>query len=120
MKTIMIVDDEILIRSMVRKALENMGYEIMIATDGQAALDKLERHHVDLLITDINMPHISGLELLKRLRSSDKFKDLPVLCITGDSDSHLKEQAKSLGASGWVQKPFTPNGWGPTLSKILD
>ncbi len=119
MKKILVVDDDILIRSMIRKELEKMGYSIDVASDGNLAVNRLQLGCYDLVITDLNMPNMSGLELIRKIRASDKeCSKMPILCITAD-DGGLKPDAIQAGATGWVQKPFNPGTWGVTLKKLL-
>ncbi len=120
MKRILVVDDHVLIRTLVRKELEAMGYEIDVSTDGELALNRLKIKGYDLLITDLNMPNLCGLELVRIIRSSSEpFRDIPVLCMTGEDPTELKPEAIQSGATGWIQKPFKPDTWGPTLERIL-
>ncbi len=119
MKRILVVDDHVLIRSLVRKELESMGYEIDVSTDGVLALSRLKMKHYDLVITDLNMPNLCGLDLVKAIRNSDsEYKDIPILCMTGEDPTKLKPQAAELGATGWIQKPFNPDTWAPTLARL--
>ncbi|MBT3309796.1 MAG: response regulator [Gammaproteobacteria bacterium] len=119
MKKILVVDDDVLIRTLVKRELEKQGFSIDVASDGTAAWSKLERTSPDLVITDINMPNMGGLELLKKVRGDSRYQSLPMLCITGESSATAKQKAIALGATGWVQKPFNPDTWGETLKKIL-
>jgi two-component system chemotaxis response regulator CheY len=118
-KKILVVDDDVLIRAMVRKGLEGMGYDVEVSSDGDRALTRLKMSCYDLVITDLNMPNMSGLELIRTIRSSDKeCNSMPILCITAD-DGSLKPEAIEAGATGWVEKPFNPGTWAGTLSKML-
>ncbi|HIJ22895.1 MAG: response regulator [Gammaproteobacteria bacterium] len=119
MKTILVVDDEALIRILVKKELDKLGFNVITAIDGETGWDQLNQDRPDLVITDLNMPSMGGLDLLERIRNSEEFSLLPVLCITGANESELKQRAVTLGATGWIQKPFNPSSWGTTLSKIL-
>lgn len=119
MKKILVVDDDILIRTLVKRDLEKQDFAIDVAADGSIAWNKIERSAPDLVITDIHMPQMGGLELLERIRNDSRFSTLPVLCITGENSATAKQRAIDLGATGWVQKPFNPITWGATLKKIL-
>ena len=119
MNKILVVDDDVLIRTLVKRELEKQGFSIDVASDGSLAWDKIQRSAPNLVITDINMPQMGGIELLEKIRDDLRFNKLPVLCITGDDEMEAKQIAIGLGATGWVQKPFNPQTWGDTLRKIL-
>ena len=119
MKKILVVDDDVLIRTLVKRELEKLGFSIDVAANGKLAWDKMERNAPNLVITDINMPEMGGLELLEKIRDDIRLKKMPVLCITGDDMMDAKQVAIGLGATGWVKKPFNPQTWGSTLNKIL-
>lgn len=119
-KKILVIDDDILIRAMVRKELEKLGYAVEVSSDGDRGLQRLEIERYDMVVTDINMPNMSGLELIKRIRtSSSEHSTVPILCITGEEAESAKQQAKEIGANGWIQKPLNPSTWERTLSKLL-
>ncbi len=118
-KKILIIDDEALIRMMVKKDLEQMGYVVETASSGNEGWEDVISFRPDLVITDLNMPGMYGLELLEKIRTNDATKDLPVLCITSESDIDVKQRAVLLKATGWVQKPFNPQTWGKALRQIL-
>jgi len=106
-KRILTVDDAGSVRTLVSQALRRAGYEVVEAVDGADALDKIGSG-VDMVITDINMPNMSGLELLTRLRTREDTRFLPVLVLTTESQPHKRAQAVKAGASGWIVKPFEP------------
>lgn len=118
-KKILVVDDDLLIRSVVKRDLEGQEFAIEVAADGLQGWQMVEHFSPDLVITDLNMPGMGGLELLEKIREDHRFKHLPVLCITGEENLELKQIAIGLGATGWVQKPFNPVTWGGTLKKLL-
>ncbi len=105
---------------MVKKDLEQMGYIVEAAANGDEGWRDIETFRPDLVITDLNMPGMYGLELLERIRTTDATRDLPVLCITSDTDIDVKQRAVILKATGWVQKPFNPQTWGKVLRQILN
>ncbi len=116
---ILIIDDDAVIRLVVKRSLNKMGYDIEVAKDGEEGWEKISQEKPDLVITDLMMPKLGGLDLLKRIRLDPATKELPVLCITGDEEGNTKQRAISLGATGWIQKPFHPETWGATLKKLL-
>jgi two-component system chemotaxis response regulator CheY len=119
MKRVLIIDDEPLIRLMVKKDLEKLGYQIDTASNGEEGWQKIINQPPDLVITDLNMPGVYGLELLERIRNEPTTAELPVLCITSDSNIDTKQRAILMKATGWVQKPFNSESWRGALKQIL-
>ncbi len=118
-KKILVVDDDVLIRVKVKNALIKQGYETESATDGEDALEILDHRNFDLILLDLHMPRLSGLQLLEKIRTGLRYKHTPVLCMTADENSNTKETARSLGATGWIQKPLNPGIWDAQLRDIL-
>ena len=105
-KTILIVDDSSTIVMSLRNNLEIAGFEVESASNGQEALDKLKSgFKPNLMITDINMPILGGLELIKEARKLASCRFIPILVMTTESSTERKTEAKSLGATGWLVKP---------------
>lgn len=97
-----------------------MGHSADLCSSGDEAMDLLHASCYDLVITDLNMPKMSGIELIERIRNSGKpCSTMPILCITAD-DGSLKPEAIEAGATGWVEKPFDSKIWGLSLSKLLE
>lgn len=107
-KTILTVDDAGTMRKLVNYTLKSAGYETLEACDGQAALSTLAGRQVDLIISDLNMPMMSGVELTRRIRQMPQYSRTPILILTTESDAAIKTQAKAAGATGWIVKPFKP------------
>jgi two-component system chemotaxis response regulator CheY len=110
--TILIVDDSAMMRKIVLRALTLAGLEfgkVLEAADGAEALEMLKAHTVELIMCDINMPVMNGLEMLKNLRSLNLAVDVPVVMVTTESSSEHVRQAVAVGASGYIRKPFTPD-----------
>ena len=108
-KTILIADDSATMRSMVVSVIESLGdYQIVEASSGFDALRFLPRGHIDLILTDINMPDINGLELISYLRNNPHYKDIPVFIISSEGSAQDIEKGKQLGADEYVVKPFCP------------
>ncbi len=118
-KTVMIVDDSPSIREVVNLTLANAGYNVLEAGHGQEALDVLNGKEVDLVITDLHMPIMDGITLIKELRAKEAFKFTPILFLTTESQAEKKEEAKGAGATGWITKPFVPEKLLAALSKIV-
>lgn len=108
-KTIMIADDSPTMRAMLVAIVEQLGdYQTVEASSGFEALRLLPRGHVDLILTDINMPDINGLELISYLRSNPNYKKIPVFIISTESSAKDIEKGTQLGADEYVVKPFSP------------
>lgn len=112
---ILTVDDSASIRLTTRIALTNAGYSVTEAVDGADGLNKLKSGSFDLIITDLNMPNMDGLTMIRNLRQLPAYMGTPVVFLTTESDGDLKQQAKAAGATGWLTKPFDPE----TLIKIV-
>jgi two-component system chemotaxis response regulator CheY len=107
-KTILIVDDSSSMRQLVTFALKDAGYDVVAAVDGKDALSKADESRVDMVITDLNMPEMDGLELIRQLRDQPGYKFTPIIMLTTESQEAKKQEGKKVGASGWIVKPFTP------------
>ncbi len=118
-KIIMTVDDSASIRQMVSFTLEHEGYDVVQAVDGQDALDKLAEKTVNMIITDLNMPNIDGLELIKQVRTFSEYKFTPIIMLTTESQAEKKQAGKSAGATGWIVKPFKPEDLIKVIKKVL-
>lgn len=118
-RTILTVDDSRTMRDMVSHTLKGAGFDVITADDGDSALDALkDRAPVDLVITDLNMPNMDGFGLIEALRASPAYKFVPILMLTTESDGEKKERGKSLGATGWIVKPFNPEKLVQIVNKL--
>lgn len=106
LKTVLSVDDSASMRQMVTFVLEGAGYRVLQAEDGEAALAKLAGMRPDMIITDMNMPRLDGIGLIKRLRADPKMSGLPILMLSTESEEAKKQAGKAAGATGWIVKPF--------------
>jgi two-component system, chemotaxis family, chemotaxis protein CheY len=119
-KTIMTVDDSASIRQMVGFTLKKEGaYEVIEAVDGQDALSKLNGLAVHMVITDLNMPRLDGIGLIKAVRANPKYKFIPIVMLTTESQDTMKQQGKAAGATGWIVKPFKPEQLLAVVKKVL-
>jgi two-component system chemotaxis response regulator CheY len=118
-KTILIVDDSESIREVVSFTLENEGYNVLIAVDGTDALRFLNGQNIDLIITDLHMPEMDGITLIKEVRNMPDYQRIPILFLTTESQAAKKMEAKDAGATGWIIKPFVPAKLIAALSKVL-
>jgi two-component system chemotaxis response regulator CheY len=115
-KTIFIVDDSATMVMSVKSTLEMNGFKVETAGDGLQALSKLKGGmKPNLIITDINMPNMGGLELIKNVRALPGFRFMPILTLTTESQVAKRDEAKKLGATGWLVKPVS----GPDLVKVI-
>ncbi len=105
-KTILCVDDSASIRQMVKLTLSGAGYQIIQAGDGAEGLAKARETTVNLVVTDLNMPVMNGLGLIRELRKLPAYKGVPIIFLTTESDPAIKQEAKAAGATGWITKPF--------------
>lgn len=105
-RTILAVDDSVSIRQMVKLALNRGGYEVVSAEDGNDGLAKARTTKADMVITDLNMPGMNGIALIREIRKLPAYTGVPIIFLTTESDATLKAEAKSAGATGWIVKPF--------------
>jgi len=118
-KTILAVDDSASIRQMVSFTLKGAGYEVVEAVDGEDALNKAKNHTVSLILTDINMPRMDGLDLVKSLRVLPRYKIAPILVLTTESSEAIKAEGRAAGATGWLVKPFDPKRLLEVVKKVI-
>jgi len=118
-KIIMTVDDSRSVRQMVSFTLQQAGYQVVEAEDGEDALRKLNGGKVNMVITDLNMPNLDGIELTKTLRSDADHKFIPIILLTTESQETKKQQGKAAGATGWIVKPFKPEQLLAVVKKVL-
>jgi two-component system chemotaxis response regulator CheY len=104
-KVILTVDDSASVRQMVKFTLSDAGYTVIEAVDGKDALAKLTVP-VNLVITDLNMPNLDGIGLIRSVRSNPSCKGLPIIMLTTESQDSRKQEGKAAGATGWIVKPF--------------
>lgn len=119
MPTILAVDDSASMRQMVAFTLKGAGYSVVEAIDGQDALNKAKTAKVDLVLTDVNMPKMDGIALIKALRALPTYKFTPILMLTTESGAEKKVEGKTAGATGWIVKPFNPDQLLATIKKVI-
>ena len=119
MAKILAVDDSASMRQMVAFTLKGAGHEVVEAVDGVDALAKAKGTKFDLVISDVNMPNMDGITLIKELRTLADFKFTPMLMLTTESAGDKKQQGKAAGATGWIVKPFNPDQLLSTIGKVL-
>ncbi|SFS08353.1 two-component system, chemotaxis family, response regulator CheY [Granulicella pectinivorans] len=118
MKRIMTVDDSASMRQMIAFTLEQAGYEVMQAEDGRDGLAKVTGD-IDLFLTDLNMPHMDGIEFTLQIRADARYKFTPVVLLTTESQAEKKLEGKAAGATGWIVKPFDPEKLLAVVNKVI-
>ncbi|MBI5544579.1 MAG: response regulator [Deltaproteobacteria bacterium] len=121
MKKVLIADDSSMARSIIRRCLEIAGgrdWEYVEAPDGAAALEVLRQGGVDLLVTDLNMPTLDGLELVRRARSSPRLNGLPVVVVTSAGNPDVQKKLEEAGAASVLLKPVSPAKLAETLASL--
>lgn len=116
---ILAVDDSASMRQMVTFTLKGAGYEVEEAADGKQALDKAKGNKFNLVISDVNMPVMDGITLIKELRAMGDYKFTPILMLTTESTADKKQEGKAAGATGWIVKPFNPDQLLATIKKVV-
>ena len=106
-KKILAVDDSFSIRKSITFILSEAGYEITEAVDGVDGLEKAKADKFNLILTDINMPNMDGIELIKQLRQTEGYKFTPIIALTTENQDSKMQEGKAAGATGWIVKPFT-------------
>ena len=119
MATIMTVDDTASMRQMISFTLNSVGHKVIEAADGKEALDLAHENKVDLVIADINMPNMDGIELVRSLRNLQDYKLTPILMLTTESQTAKRQEGKSAGATGWIVKPFNPDQLVAIVNKVV-
>jgi len=119
MAKILAVDDSASMRQMVSFTLKGAGHDVVDAVDGVDALAKAKNASFDLVISDVNMPNMDGISLIKELRGLPQYKFTPMLMLTTESAGDKKQQGKAAGATGWIVKPFNPDQLLATIGKVL-
>ena len=119
MPCILTVDDSVSMRQLVSFTLKQAGFEVIECVDGADALAKAPTARADLVLTDVNMPKMDGIELIRSLRQLPAYKFTPMLLLTTESGVDKKAQGKAAGATGWLVKPFNPDQLLATIAKVL-
>ena len=118
-KTILTVDDSASVRQVVSFTLREAGYRVIEACDGKDALSKINGTPLNLIVTDLNMPNMDGIELIRTVRSNPQHKFVPIIMLTTESQNEKKMEGKSAGATGWIVKPFKPEQLVAVIKKVI-
>ncbi len=116
---IMTVDDSASVRQMVAFTLKGAGYEVIEAIDGVDALNKAAGTKVQMVLTDLNMPQMDGITLIRKLRSDSAYRFVPIVMLTTESQADKKQAGRAAGATGWIVKPFKPDQLLSVVKKVL-
>jgi len=118
-KTILIVNDSESNSNLVRSILEKEGYNVLVSVNGKDALEHMDGQTIDLVITDLQMPEMDGIELIKNIRAIPDYERIPILLLTTESQTSKKMEAKEAGATGWIIKPFVPAKLISAIGKVI-
>lgn len=119
MTKILAVDDSASMRQMVSFTLKSAGFDVSEASDGVEALKVAQSQAFDIVISDVNMPNMDGLTLVKKLREISSYKFTPILMLTTESSNDKKQAGRAAGATGWIVKPFNPDQLLATVKKVV-
>ena len=119
MKTVLTIDDSASIRQMVSMTLKGAGFNVLQAADGAEGLRVATSSPVDMVLTDLNMPIMNGIEFTRAFRGDPAGRGVPVVLLTTESDDTMKGEAKSAGATGWIVKPFQQEQLLRIVNKVL-
>lgn len=119
MQTILIADDSATIRQMASFCLRQAGYEVVEAVDGMDALEKIKTQKINLLLTDLYMPHLDGIELAKQVRGMMQYRCMPILVLTTEAQAARKNEGQAAGVSGWFVKPFEPSQLIKVIKRLM-
>lgn len=118
-KTILLVDDSSSIRMAVGGLLEKLGYHVLITANGREAYERLDGTEIHLIITDLHMPEMNGIELIRAARKLEAYQFVPMLLLTTETLMEKKREAKAAGATGWLEKPFKNEKLEMIINKVL-
>ena len=118
-RTVLIVDDAYSLRQLVAFTLKEAGFQVLEGGNGREGLDQLHKSRVDLIVTDLNMPVMDGITFVRNLRQMHTAKYTPVLMLTTETQTSMRQEAKAAGATGWIVKPFHPAKLMEVIAKVL-
>lgn len=119
MKKILAVDDSASIRQMVNFTLKTAGYEVVDAVDGKDGLAKAGTDKFDMIITDLNMPNVDGIQMITEVRKLPGYSFVPILMLTTESQAEKKDAGRKAGATGWIVKPFNADQLTAVIRKLV-
>ena len=119
-ETILIADDSSSVRKFVAFALKTIGFEVVAAEDGMDALEKMPLHDISLVLTDLNMPNVDGIELIRTIRANDAYKNIPIVVLSSIKDEEDKKKCFDAGANAYLIKPFNAKRLQYEISKFIN
>ena len=119
MAKILSVDDSKAIRDLVEAVLKENGHEVVTANDGVEGLAEARNQKFDMILSDINMPNMTGISMVSKVRRLPGYEYIPIIMLTTESSEFKKTKAKSMGATGWLQKPFNPERLMNAVNKLV-
>lgn len=119
MAIILTVDDSKVIRDLVEAVLVENGHEVVTASDGVEGLDATRKQQFDMILSDINMPNMTGISMVSKVRRLPDYEYIPIIMLTTESSNFKKDKAKRMGATGWLQKPFDPDRLMKAVNKLV-
>ena len=120
MASVLAVDDSASMRQMVAFTLSSAGFDVVMASDGSEALKVAHTRNVDVVVTDVNMPGMDGITLIRELRALPEYRYTPMLMLTTESGVAKKQEGRAAGATGWLVKPFDPEQLVATIRRVID
>jgi len=118
-KKILVVDDEPNILRLTTYRLEKLGYDILTAVNGKEAFDTIQNEKPDLVLLDLLLPVMSGIDVCKKAKNDEKLKQIPIILFTADSNTMTAERARKFGADDYITKPFDPNELTAKVKKAI-
>ena len=119
MARILIADDQLVMRNMFKVILQDEDHELTLAVDGADAYNKARANQYDLVLSDLYMPELDGIELTRKLRALNKYNGVPILIISTEKRADKKQLGREAGANGWIIKPITKDRLLPSINKLL-
>lgn len=118
-RCVLVVDDAQTMRGLISMTLKNAGYDVIEAGDGVEALEKMAKTRVHMVMADMNMPNMNGIEMLKRIKANPGTRFIPVVILSTMSDPESKRQGQEAGAKAWIVKPFKPATVVSVVKKVI-
>jgi len=118
-KTILFVEDSASVRQVMTSTLTREGYEVILASDGQEALNKLDGARIHLIISDVNMPNMDGLSFVKKAKQLPAYKFTPIIMLTTETQQEKMNEGKAAGVKAWIVKPFQPAQLLAAVSQLI-
>jgi two-component system chemotaxis response regulator CheY len=116
---VLTVEDSQSMRDLVKRTLVDAGFDVAQANDGVEALAMAQANDYDIVLADVNMPNMNGIELIRALRADNRYRLTPILMLTTESSQERRREGKAAGATGWIVKPFIPKSLVDSLQRAL-